>query len=185
MMVRRRGPRVTTCRAEPGFTLVELMIAITVAAVLMAMAAFTLLRARASANEAAAIAALKTINQGQISYNAECGGSFFAPSLVILGMPPRDAVAGGYIDTELATGVIVERQGYRFTVGMGKDAYVGSVPDCNGNMPISAYYATAVPLAPGETGTRAFATSQNGSIWQRGDSVAPTEPFGPPAEMAK
>lgn len=172
-------------RRAQGFTLIELMIAITVAAVLMAIAAFSLIRARASANEASAIASLRTINQGQIGYNSACGRSFFAASLPILAMPPNEAAEGGYIAAELATGVIVQRAGYRFRIQVGAGGLPGGSPDCNGNETISAYYATAAPVSPGETGTRAFATNEVGTIWQRLDSIAPSQPFGPPAEVAK
>ena len=172
-------------RKEQGFTLVELMIAILVAGILMAMAAFTIVRARASANEASAIASLRSINQGQIGYNSSCGRSFFAASLPILAMPPHEAAEGGFIDPELATGVIVQDAGYRYRIQLGLGGAPGGSPDCNGNATISAYYATAVPVAPGETGTRAFATNQIGTIWQSLDSIAPAEPFGPPAEVAK
>lgn len=168
-----------------GFTLVELMIAICVAAILMAMAAFALVRARASANEAGAIANLRSINQGQLAYNAACGRSFYAPSLPVLAMPPNAASTGGYIDDEIGSAAVVEDAGYRLQIQLGKDGFVSTYPDCNGNMPISAYYATAVPVAPGDTGIRAFATNQIGGLWQRTDSIAPTEPFGPPAEIAK
>jgi type IV pilus assembly protein PilA len=170
---------------ESGFTLVELMIAITVAGILMAIAAFSLIRARASANEASAIASLSAVNTAQISYNAACGRGFFAASLPILGMPPHEAAAGGYIDSELATAPIVERAGYAIRIQLGAGGYEAPVPDCNGNDTISAYYATARPLVLGETGSRAFATNQVGTIWQSSDGIPPPEPFGPPAIVAK
>lgn len=49
-MMRRRRPR-----AEHGFTLIELLIAIVVAGILMTIAAFSLVRARANANESSAV----------------------------------------------------------------------------------------------------------------------------------
>lgn len=172
-------------RTSKGFTLVELMIAIVVAGVLMTMAAFALVRARAAANESAAIAALSAINGAQIAYNAACGRGFYAASLPILGMPPHEAATGGYIDPELATGAVVERQGYVVRVQTGSGSFNGAAGDCNGNTTISAYYATAAPVALGDTGTRAFATNQVGTIWQTTNGIAPAEPFGPPAEIAK
>lgn len=185
MTLRRTRARSHRRTVESGFTLVEMMIAIAVAGILMAMAAFALVRARASANEASAIGSLKTINSGQLAYNASCGRSFYAPSLVVLGLPPHEAARGGFIDPELAAAAVVQHSGYTIRIQMGMGGFTSTVPDCNGNMPISAYYATAVPVAAGDTGTRAFATNQIGAIWQRGDSIAPSEPLGPPAEVAK
>lgn len=49
-MMRRRRPR-----AGHGFTLIELLIAIVVAGILMTIAAFSLVRARANANESSAV----------------------------------------------------------------------------------------------------------------------------------
>lgn len=161
------------------------MIAIMVAGILMAMAAFTLIRARASANEASAIASMKAVNSAQIAYNAACGRGFFAASLPILGMPPHATATGGYIDSELAKAAVVIRSGYRIQVQSGAGSINGPAPDCNGNTTISSYYASAVPLAVGDSGSRSFATNQVGSTWQLNGGVAPAEPFGPPSVFAK
>ncbi|MBI4266242.1 MAG: prepilin-type N-terminal cleavage/methylation domain-containing protein [Acidobacteria bacterium] len=171
-------------RTFNGFTLVELMIAIVVAGVLMTMAAFALVRARASANEVSALASLKAVNQGQLAYSAACGRGFYAPSLTVLGTPPQGATVG-YLDPQLATGTLVQHNGYFLRIEMGAGGAAGPLTDCNGTTPVTAYYATAVPVAAGNSGTRAFATNQAGAIWQRADSVAPTEPFGPPAQIAE
>ncbi len=170
---------------QSGFTLVEIMIAILVAGVLMAMAAFSLVRARASANEASAIASLAAINRAQLAYNAACGRGFYADSLPILGMPPHAAAEGGYIDTELAKAAVVEKSGYRIRVQLASSGYTSPVHDCNDNETISSYYATAVPVVVGDTGARSFATNQVGVVWQLSGGFAPSEPLGPPAVVAK
>jgi len=167
-----------------GFILVELLVAIIVAFVLMAMAAFALVRARAAANESSAIVSLKSINSAQLAYNAACGRGFYARSLTVLGMPPHAAARGGYLDEELSSADVVNHNGYRLRVVTGRGGENRPV-DCNNNVTISMYYATAAPLVAGDTGIRAFATNQVGAIWQRTGSIAPAEPFGAPAEMAK
>ena len=170
---------------DSGFTLVEILIVIVVAGVLMAMAAFALTRARASANESSAIASLAAVNRAQLAYNSSCGRGFYAVSLPILGMPPQAAARAGYIDPELATAAVVEKSGYRIRVQIGRSGYLSPVHDCNDNQTMSSYYATAVPVVAGDTGTRAFATNQVGVVWQLNGGIAPAEPFGPPAVTAR
>jgi type IV pilus assembly protein PilA len=185
MMADRRAYRRTRDRNDRGFTLIEILIVIVVAGILMAMAAFSLLRARASANEASAIATLKSINSAQLAYNAACGRGYYAASLPILAMPPHEAASGGYIDAELGTAPVVDKSGYRVRVQIGDTGTEGVVDDCNGNATVTSYYATAVPVTQGNTGTRGFATSQVGTIWQSADGTAPPEPFGPPSQEAQ
>ncbi len=141
-------------------------------------------RARMSANESSAVASLKTINMAQTRYNVGCGRGAYASSLLILGRPPNAVnSSGGYLDAPLSTAEVVEHNGYRITVQMGAGGTPGQQVDCHGNGTMTAYRATAVPLAINATGSRSFSTNQNGGVWQLPGETAPTEPFGPPAEL--
>jgi prepilin-type N-terminal cleavage/methylation domain-containing protein len=170
---------------ERGMTLIELSIVIAIGGILMVIGAGALLRARAAGNEAAAIANLQSINNAQFAYLAGCGQGYYASSLTALGTP----VAGrgeGYLSADLATGPVVVRAGYRYAIAMGQLG-AAATPDCNGTATQTTYYASSVPQSPGasSSGSRAFATSQNGAIWALPGAVAPTEPFGPPATAAR
>ena len=57
--------RETTRKKEPGFTLTELMLAVTIGAILFSIVRPQASRARASSNEHAAIAALRSIASAQ------------------------------------------------------------------------------------------------------------------------
>jgi len=59
----------------------------------------------------------------------------------------------------------------------------GSAPgpaDCGGFPTITAFYVTGLPWST-TTGTRRFAVTAQGQIWQNLGGAPPSEPFGPPA----
>ena len=109
-----------------GFTLVEIMIVVAIIALLAAIAIPNLLRARLSAQEAAAASALHTVAAAQIQWRATHGTY---TTLAALG-----AAAPPYIDGSLAAGA---KQGYLFAVGPA----VASA---------TIFYATATPAVAGQ-----------------------------------
>ena len=167
-----------TLRRDNGFTLIELLIVIAIIAVITAVAATGLLRSKAAANEASAIAAMQAISSGQKAFNIACGRGAFATSLVVLGAP---VIAGetGFISVDLSNAVHPLKSGYRFGVAAGAGATAGP-SDCHGGATVSAFYAWATPLSL-VSGSRSFAVTANGAIWQQAGGIAPTEPFGLPA----
>jgi type IV pilus assembly protein PilA len=140
MKIKRLGKR--------GFTLVEIMIVVAIIALLAAIAIPNLLRARHNANEAAAIASLKTISAACESFRAAQTPPTYPANLAVLGTPPTGPA---YIDTALAgaTNAATERQGYFFTYAL-----------VNRNQ----YTCTATPATIGTTGTRIFFVDESGVI---------------------
>ena len=104
---------------KKGFTLVEIMIVVAIIALVSAIAIPNLLRARISAQEAAAAAALHTVAEAEIQWRAT--NATYA-TLVQLG-----AATPPYIDSTLAAGA---KQGYDFA----------AAPNAGVN-----FYATAAP----------------------------------------
>jgi type II secretory pathway pseudopilin PulG len=164
-------------------TLVELCVVIVIIAILLAAATASLLRARVSANEVSAIGALKTINSAQVAYAAGCGQGNYAPTLVVLGTKPPGG-REGYVTDDLASSITPQKSGYRINVRIGAGAASGPI-DCNGTQTTTNYYAVAIPVTVGRTGSRSFATSQRNGVYQMNGGVPPPEPFGPPAELAQ
>ena len=169
-------------RDERGMTLIELAVVIAVMGTLLSIAIGAVFRARMAANEGSALAGLRTINTAQFQYQSSCGAGLYAESLLVLGTKPSGE-AEAFLNGALGDEISPTRSGYVFTLGMGQGGAPGT-DDCNGTPTISRYYASAAP-ASAQTGNRSFATNQAGTLWEDLNPVPPTEPFGPPAQLAK
>ena len=155
-----------------GFTLTELLIVVAIMGILAAIAIPAMLRARRTANEAAAIGSLRALNSAQSSYAAVAGKGGFAPLLATLATACPSSSAA-FISPDLSIDPAV-KSGYTITIGPAAASAAGP-NDCNGIATITAYYTTAVPVAAGTSGLRAFASSGSGAIFFDPTGVAPTE----------
>jgi type IV pilus assembly protein PilA len=150
---------------QRGFSLIELLIVVAVILVIAAIAIPNLLRSRMAANEASAVASLRTVNTSEVVYQSTYGGGF-APSLTDLSdggapancVPPTPAAATSacLIDTALASGT---KSGYTFTYA---PVAVGGVD--------TSYTVQADPIAA--SGQRHFFTDETNVIRVNGTSPA-------------
>lgn len=162
---------------DDGFTLLELLIVVAIIAVITAVATAGLLRSRAAANEASAIASVRVTWSSQKAYAASCGGGAYATGYLLLGSAVGPGAA--FISADLGLSATPIKSGYQFNLAPGTGSVAGP-PDCLGRPTMSAFYVTSVPMSIW-AGARSFALNGNGTVWQMTAAAAPTEPFGPPA----
>ena len=150
---------------QAGFTLIELVIVVTLIGILAALSAPFMMAAKASANESSAIGSMRTLSSSQFAYQASCGGGFYSPTFTHL-------VTHGFAGPDLD---LSPKSGFTYTLAPGMNARPGSI-DCTGTASQGDYYANAVPIGI-DTGRRGFATNQIATIWQDTTGAAPVEPF--------
>lgn len=141
-------------RRQRGFSLIELLIVVTIILIISAIAIPNLMHSKMQANEAAAVVTLQTLNSTAVMYSNSYGT--FPHALANLGpsggSPGSSSAAADLIDSGLATGV---KSGYKFTLTVVSTDPAGNVV---------SYAITAVPVTPGSTGQKAFYTDQSGTI---------------------
>jgi prepilin-type N-terminal cleavage/methylation domain-containing protein len=162
--------------SSKGFTLVELLIAIAILAIILAIAIPWYRGARHAGDEASAITALEAINSAQAIFKSVCGSERYAPDLPSLGIPmPTSGEA--FLTADLTTGTEIWKAGY--VIRMTGKPIEGAKPACNGVIPAAGYAATADPAR--EAGGRFFGTNTSRAIYEHDQTLADTMPeSGPP-----
>jgi len=144
---------------QRGFSLIELLIVVSIILIIAAIAIPNLLRAKMAANEASAVGSLRMINTSSVAFSTAYG--FFPAALSDLGPIASGGTASStsadLIDSVLSTGM---KSGYAFSYAPG-----------NANQ---TYTLTATPIVAGQTGQRMFFTDLSGVIRADGSGSGAT-----------
>jgi type IV pilus assembly protein PilA len=148
---------------QKGFSLIELLIVVAIILIIAAIAIPNLLRARIAANEASAVASLRTMNTASITYNSTYGNyptTLTALGPVAPGSSPTSATAD-LLDSVLApTGgvMVANKSGYTFTFASPVATF--------------GYTISAAPTNPNQTGVRYFYSDASGVVRVNGLTTA-------------
>lgn len=146
-------------RSTSGFTLMELLIVISIIVILMLIAIPTANTIKKHTDEVSAQKSLQTIEQAESMYEQNYPVTGYACSLQALSGDPSSgapsATASQLLNGQLTTGI--------------KDGYIFNITNCtkstaNNSERITSYTLTAVPATPGKTGDRGFCVEAGGSI---------------------
>ena len=137
---------------QKGFSLIELLLVVTVILIIAAIAIPNFLRSRMRANEASAVASLRVLNTAAVTYSITYPDMGYPASLATLGGAnpcTSSSTQSCLIDDYLAQGY---KSGYNFV-------WTG-----DGVVPSVTFTLTATPEAIGASGQRMFCTDQAGVI---------------------
>jgi len=149
-----------------GFSLIELLIVVTIILIIAAIAIPNFMRSRIAANQASAVGSLRTLSTAEFTY-ASTYRKGYSATLGYLGPPssgaPSDTTHAGIVDSVLSgtagggpTAMTSTKSGYLFTYSPGTVI----------NGEILSYTINADPVNRGTTGTNSYYVDQSGVIRQ-------------------
>jgi type IV pilus assembly protein PilA len=146
-------------RTDSGFTLVELLIVMSVILILMTLAIPAMQSVVRRGNETSAIASLRDLNTQEGQYASTYPQHGFACTLAALGGKQGTGAptpeAAQLINEDLASG---NKSGYTFTITGCSKQTINNVDQYN------SYQIFAVPNSVGHSGNRGFCTDENAQI---------------------
>lgn len=147
-----------------GFSLIELLIVVSIILIIAAIAIPNLLRSKIAANESSAVSSTRTIITAETTY-ASSWGAGYSPDLASLGgaAPCLTATAASacIIDQGLSVAPFT-KSGYTFAA-VGGTLAVGA---------LNTFEVNATPTVVDLSGKRAFCSDQSGVIRSNGTGVA-------------
>jgi type IV pilus assembly protein PilA len=141
-----------------GFSLIELLVVVTIILVIAALAIPSFLRSRMTANESSAVASLHAIFTANTTYDTSYANGYSPDLLSLAGTPPATCQSANLIDGLLATG---QKSGYSFTYVAGPVLPVGAAGCTPGTV---TFTIQATPMVVGSSGQRSFCVDESGVV---------------------
>ena len=145
--------------APRGFSLIELLIVVAIILIIAAIAIPNLLKARVSANESSAVAAVRSISTAEALYQINYPPVGYGTLAQLAGTEPcvPSSANACLIDNALASGI---KSGYNFNIAL------------TGSLPATNYLVTALPQVVGSTGQRSFCSGNPSSLHRKANGTA-------------
>ena len=152
-------PRTSNLEPDMGFTLMELLIVMSIIIIIMALAVPQILHMKKNANQVSAVQSMHVLASAEQGYSSSYPNSGFGCPIAVLGGDPKSgapsAQSAQLIPPDLASGI---KSGYVFTVTCGSKTTVNN-QDVYNSVDI-----TAVPQTVGKTGDNGYCTDENAVI---------------------
>lgn len=116
-------------KSTRGFSLLELLIVVAIILIIATIAIPSLLRSRQAANEASAVANVRSINTSEVTYLGSSGGAFGTMN---------DLISAGLVDSRFTSAV----SGYSFSIVASGTDYTASAVPSSVNSGRYGYYST-------------------------------------------
>jgi type IV pilus assembly protein PilA len=153
---------------QKGFSLIELLIVVAIILIIAAIAIPNLLRAKMAANEASAVATLRTLNTSIVAFQT----TYATDPALLANLAPAGAAVPSSTAADLVDNLLgadpANKSGY--TITYAKGTAVAGI--------ITTYTMIAAPQSS-STGQRQFFTDQSGVIRQTTDGSTPSASSNP------
>lgn len=153
---------VENSQRDHGFSLIELLIVVAIILIISAIAIPNLLRSRQSANQAAAVANVRTVTTAAVSYWVTYSNGY-PPSLASLGGTANPATCNqAILVDEVITTAPNQKNGYQYAYAGEQGNVANSPSGCTAGF--NGYVISAVPLTKGTTGLISYCSTEPGII---------------------